>query len=459
MRRAFGSTFVLLTLLCPAAAFGETVKVEVKADTIYEINGVDEIQAAVFGVAAYEGAPWPATPGWREVIADSGIACLGFPQSGMSTPDKAPETIADIMAWYDSDAAVDDITGGILHGARYLYGQILPACRELGIEPMMYVWGSGWAAPEFPTTDDELARYGAAFAGVVSVYKRIDPKLRWVHVLNEPNAYFYKHGKGGGDYARMFTAAARAIKRKCPDVMVGGPVLCWPPAWPPSQTNFPNWYQWDSYTMPLIRTAGEALDFFDFHYYGADPAVAAEEVATVVNAMYLERGRRVPVAITECGVSLSNADTADPTKHFTRRTLNTQRMLMLYLDRPATVITVQQHDLHANAGGAYTFIKSPDPEDQFPTYHMYRLWRHFRGGRLAAQVGAGPVKVMAALNPTSAVARWITFFQARYRRWCAARGCEWARTQCSEDLQAFRCWIAQLKSGHVSAAMLSQQER
>ena len=236
MSRVHALAILALTTLPAAAAFGQVVKVEVAADTVYEINGVDQIQSAVFGVTAYEGAPWPAQAQWRDVIADSGIACLGFPQSGMSTPDKAPKTIAQIMAWYDSDAAVSDITGGNLSGARYLYGQILPACRELGIEPMMYVFG-GWGAREFPETDEELERYGASFAGVVGLYKRIDPELRWVHVLNEPNAYFYKHGKGGGDYARMFTAAAKAIKRKCPDVMVGGPVLCWPPAWPPSQTN------------------------------------------------------------------------------------------------------------------------------------------------------------------------------------------------------------------------------
>ena len=394
---------IMLALIMTTGLVGQPLEVKVHVDTTYEINGVDQIQSAVFGVTAYEGAPWPAQPGWREVIAESGIACLGFPQSGMSTPEKRPESIEEIMAWYDSDAARGDITNGILHGARYLYGQILPACRQINIEPMMYVWGSGWAAPEFPTTEEELERYGAGFAGVVALYKRIDPGLRWVHVLNEPNAYFYKHGKGGDDYARMFAAAAAAIKEKCPDVMVGGPVLCWPPAWPPSQAGLPNWYQWNSYTMVLIKTAGDLLDFYDFHYYGLDADVAAEEVATVVNAMYLERGRRVPVAITECGNYMKNEEAADPKTHFMTRTLGMQRLLMLYLDRPATVMTVQQHDLHANAGGAFKFIKSTDPEDQFPTYYMYRVWRHFRGKRLAASVEPCPVKVMASLKGNMAV--------------------------------------------------------
>ena len=142
MSRVHASAIFLLTPLLATAAFGQVVKVEVQADTVYEINGVDQIQSAVFGVTAYEGAPWPAQEQWRDVIADSGIACLGFPRSGMSTPDKAPESIADIVAWYDSDAAASDMTDGNLNGSRHLYGQILPACRQLGIEPMMYVFGT-----------------------------------------------------------------------------------------------------------------------------------------------------------------------------------------------------------------------------------------------------------------------------------------------------------------------------
>ncbi len=79
--------------------------------------------------------------------------------------------------------------------------------------------------------------------------------------------------------------------------MVGGPVLCWPPAWPPAPKGISNWYTWDDYTMPLINIAGDELDFFDFHYYGLDVDIAAEEVQTVENALILRRGRRVPVAI------------------------------------------------------------------------------------------------------------------------------------------------------------------
>jgi len=183
----------------------------------------------------------------------------------------------EVWAWFESEAALRELTNGPLHGARYLYGRILPGCRRLGIEPMMYVFGQ-----DYPTADEP---YAAEYAGYVSLLKRIDPELRWVHILNEPNAYFFRDGKGGGDYAELFTAVAGAIKQKCPDVMVGGPVLCWPPAWPPAQVGLPNWYTWDEWTIPLIKAAGELLDFFDFHYYGLELDVAAEEIAAVANAL------------------------------------------------------------------------------------------------------------------------------------------------------------------------------
>lgn len=405
---------VLIISAIPVPA--ETVSVRVHCDTAYSINGVERIQSAIFGVTAYEGATRPAKESWREVLAKSGISCLGFPQNCVGPPESV-RTKEEILDYYSSDAAVSAITEGVLNGRYYLLGRILPKVRELGIEPMIYVFDG---KPKFPKTPQEFETYAASMAGFVGVLKRVDPKLRLVHILNEPNVYFFNHGYGGEQYAKMFTAAATAIKKKFPDVLVGGPVMCWPPTFPHSQDGHKNWYQWDSYTMPLIDIAGETLDFFDYHYYGLDPALAAEEVLTVTNAMYLKRGRRVPVAITECGNYMKQKDWADTTTHFETRTLGMQRLIMMYLDRPGSVITMQLHDLSAMAGGSFKFLKTSDPDDQLPTYYMYQVWRHFRGRRLptshdeslvyALQPGNDrrvssdmQVKVMAAHNGKTAV--------------------------------------------------------
>jgi len=404
------TTAVLLVVSCCALAVSEPLAITVEPDTAYAINGVDQIPRAIFGVTAYEGAPMPALPEGQTLLREAGIACLGFPGVvEWCAPAEPPAGGgAGIAQWYASETALREITyAEPLHGARYMYGQILPACRRLGIEPMIYILGGpNWVMGEYGIPkNNEL--YAQVVTGYVGLLKRIDPKLCWVHLGNEPNSVWFHANKSGRDYADMFKVVAGAIKQSYPDVLVGGPVLCWPPAWPPAQTGLPNWYTWDDWTMPLIQTAGELLDFFDFHYYGLEPDIAAEEISAVANTLYLERGQRIPVAITECGQApgtLTHDGWADPTNHYMVRTLGIERLLMLYLERPATVMTVQLHDLNAMAG-AYCakFLNGPDPEDQPPTYYMYRLWRHFRGTRLKSICPGGPVKAMAALNDSTAV--------------------------------------------------------
>lgn len=386
------------------------VRISVDSDTAYAINGRTRIQSAVFGLSAYEGATFPVKAEYAPLLRQAGVACLGFPGViGWCAPRQMPEGgPAAIERWYASDEALHEITWGEpLDGARYMYGRILPACRKLGIEPMVYITGGpDWVMGEHQIPKDNKL-YGVVAANYVALLRRIDPSLRWVHLLNEPNSHWFKGGKSGKDYAEMFRTVAAAIKRRNPGVMVGGPVLCWPPAWPPAPRGMSNWYTWDGYTMPLLNIAGEELDFFDFHYYGLDVDVAAEEVQTVENALILRRGRRVPVAITECGTSpgeLTERQWADPAGHYMIKTLGMQRLLMMYLDRPATVMTVQMHDLSAMAGRYLArFIKGPDPYDQLPTYWMYSLWRHFRGIRLCARVEPGPVRAMAAFDGSEVV--------------------------------------------------------
>ncbi len=74
-------TVILGALCCPSKA--ESADVTLHVDTVYEIDGVARIPAAVFGVTAYEGAPYPAVPQWQQVVAESGIACQA---PAMSTP-------------------------------------------------------------------------------------------------------------------------------------------------------------------------------------------------------------------------------------------------------------------------------------------------------------------------------------------------------------------------------------
>ena len=70
-------------------------------------------------------------------------------------------------------------------------------------------------------------------------------------------------------------------------------------------------------------------------------------------------GVHMPCAITETSVALASAaNWSNHSYHFTHRTLPRLRQLMALLAHPDKMLTVQEHDLQALAGGYYTFSKS-----------------------------------------------------------------------------------------------------
>ncbi|MDB6023501.1 MAG: glycosyl hydrolase family 39, partial [Pedosphaera sp.] len=231
-----------------------------------------------------------------------------------------------------------------------------------------------------------------------------DSHLRLFHLDNEPNAHWWKAGKSGKDYGNLFNVVARALHAKYPDILIGGPVLLWPPAFPPSQPGQPNWYTWPQWTVPFLDAALDQSDFFDFHHYDSVSREdrseyiesALEEVNLISNEM-ARRGKIRPVAITECGLGLTAEDWQDPARHWRRRTYPWAHFLISLLERPDKVMTVQMHDLCAVAGQWYKFLaddsdgfnmaETIDPkklQNQPPTYWLYWLLRHTRGTRLVA---------------------------------------------------------------------------
>jgi hypothetical protein len=387
----------------PVAAAPAEVRIDVTR--AYVICGHDQIQPNVFGLTAYEGAPLPAKPEGRAILAQAGIACLGFPGAirWCAPPEQPADGIAGVERWYSSPEAVRLMRDLPLNGDRYMYGRILPGCREIGIEPMVYLLGGPpWILGDQGIPQDSDL-YAALVAQYVGLLRRFDPGLRLFHWENEPNAYWFKAGKAGAEYGREFARIARAVKSTSPDVLIGGPVLCWPPAWPPHQEGLPDWYTWDTWTMPFLDAAGDTVDFFDFHLYDSGDRIvpiALEEVTTIAAEMQRRRGKRVPVVISECGIKLTEAEWRDPAAHWRKRTLPWARFLLPMLDQPDKVASVQMHDLSAVAGGWFKFLKGTDLQDQTPTYWLYWLLRHARGTRLVAAVDGGADLTVLATRRT-----------------------------------------------------------
>jgi len=397
--RSVVGALALLPLM--RAAHAAPLRATVHVDQAYAINGHTEIQRNLFGLSAYEGAPIPAMPEMRQVLTEPGITCLGFPGliDWCCPSQPPPGGVEALVEWYQSDEAVRMIRDRPLNGDRYMYGRILPACREMGIEPMVYLLGGPpWMmGPEdIPLNNDEYARVVVAYVGLL---RKLDPQLCLFHLDNEPNARWFKANKGGPEYTELFTTVAKALHAAFPDARIGGPVLCWPPAWPPAQEGQRNWYTWEGYTLPLIDRAGDQLDFFDFHVYGFTLDQALEEITTLENALRLRRGREVPILITESGLPLTEAEWRDPVAHWEKRTLPWERYLLALLEHPDKVAANQMHDLSAVAGQWFRFMNPDDPVNQTPTYWLYWVMRHLRGTRLVTGPPPGsPVRVWASVE-------------------------------------------------------------
>jgi hypothetical protein len=76
-----------------------------------------------------------------------------------------------------------------------------------------------------------------------------------------------------------------------------------------------------------------------------------------------------------------------------------QSQVMDFLDfQPDKVISIQSHDLRAQAGGNFQVLKGLDPDDQFAFAKMYRTWAPLKGRRLLASSPDPEVRVFAAQN-------------------------------------------------------------
>ena len=373
----------------------------VHSDTIQEINGVSAIPDGLFGITAYDGAATSTDSPWLPILRRSGIRWAGLPGDSRWVFAKDAHPAA---GWADSPEALnrlDHPLGG------YAIPQCLRAWRDLGIEPMLYLLGypdslnGGMATAGKPSiTDfpkDPLAA-GEMWAEYVALMRRADPQLTWLHLGNEPNASWFQQGHDGREWATIFRAVATAVRERNPGVKIGGPTLCWPLSWPPAQAGSASWYTWKQWAEPLIAQVGDQLDFVDFHLYDASASVGVEEVQTIVNALWLSTGKRIPVMISEYGVYLKPEDIASPARVWRRRVASWQEQVMAFLDlQPDLLLSLQPHDLFADAGGKFTFLKGTDPADQHALARVYRVWAPFRGTRLATSAAQSAVRAFAAV--------------------------------------------------------------
>jgi len=431
-----------------------TNAVVVDVDRALTVNGYSQIERQIFGLTAYH--MMDVSHG-AQYLADGGIESVGMPvnfgwvlPAGVKTMDATA-----IDAWFADPKGAADLFFHYAGSDRYVYGKILPPVRASGVEPWLYLQGNvpGHATSNGTPTDDAL--WGKLAAEYVTLCKRADPKLTYVHIWNEPNVYWFKDSKAGKEYASLFKEAAGAIKKACPDMKVGGPVLCWPPTAPENQKGQAPWYTWDQYSRPLMDAAAGELDFFDWHAYGQPAAVVEGELHIVTGYAQTRHGKWLRNAITETSFDLKKTEWADRTQHFRRRVLPMMRQAFMLLRNPDKIFCQQVHDIHAyvNDSGMYRFM-GDTAMAVTPMQEFYVACKPLRGTRLVTVSPDTDVAVEAAANGSRVTVALANFGALEKSVPLALRGLARERLRATEgqvlDVVSLRPVLALATNGVVA---------
>ena len=379
------SAWWLCCVATPTVAVCAAPTVVVDANTAVILGDRDQISASMFGLTAFEGFPAViANRDYRARVAAIRPGCIRVAGNLAWCSPKEYDP-----AWYATPEAARTFSQVLLFGARYPTGRFLPVMREMGAEPMC----SLGSPPEYLIQEgtrhpSDFGRWAEYCAAYVALWKQFDPDLRLVQIWNEPNASWYNDPRVKQDgptsaelHIEMANQVARAIKARCPDIQVGGPVLCWPPGWPPAQEGHRPWYTWDSWAVPWLRDTKETTDFFDFHVYDVAPDDFAVQAEMVANQALLSRGEPLPIWITESSTNLKPEEFDDPQAIWRKRFLPYERLLLRgMLPQADKVAGNLYHDLHAR----HHTLLPRGADDPDPMYWLFWILRDLRGCRIVA---------------------------------------------------------------------------
>lgn len=364
--------------------------VQLNADHALTLDTQPLISSRLFGLTAFEGfTAAVADPDYAARIAAIRPGCVRFSGS---------------VAWY-APAEGQPLDAGIfgqtlLFGNRYPTGRFLPLCRRLGAEPMISLGGPpAWLKQPGTEHPSDLAKWADYCVQLVGLCRQADPSLRLVQIWNEPNASWFRDPRAGKDggalhHIELANTVAKALKAKFPDLMLGGPVLCWPPAWPANQQGQKPWYTWDQWTRPWLERTKDTIDFFDFHVYDVAPDDLAVQIEMLSNEAERIQGRRLPIWITESNVSLTDQELDDPRAVFTKRVLPYERLLLrAILPQADKVAGNLYHDLHARSWALLRDAARPEP-----TWWLLWILRDLRGTRLAVSNDLPNVDTLATIE-------------------------------------------------------------
>jgi hypothetical protein len=389
-----------LSLFCALTPWLHAQKVTVDAATNVVLGDQPRIEASLFGITAFEGGPaMVADRDYWTRVAALRPGCIRYAGNLAWILGKEPCG----PDYFATPAARHAFSQSLLFGSRYPTGRFLPLTRQMGAESMCSLGGvPQWLRYEKTHNPADFDRWAALCAGYVGLWREVDPDVRLVQIWNEPNASWYLDPRAsdqGSDAAslhiRMANKVARAIKQTYPDMLVGGPVLCWSPGWPPNQKGKRPWYTWNDWTLPWLEGTKDTIDFFDFHVYSISPQDFAVQTEMLANAAERIQGRRLPIWITESNCNLKKDELDDGAAIWEHRIVPYARFLLQGIVTQADKVRGNlYHDLHARR---HTLLPhGPDRPD--PAYWLLWVLRDLRGLRLKVDTGVADVVAVATME-------------------------------------------------------------
>ena len=259
-------------------------------------------------------------------------------------------------------------------------------------------WGNGECNTCLGGPPANATLWGIANGLALRMARQAAPSIRRAHIGNEPNAGWFNKVpvNDDGAFAAFFRDASLGIKSVVASVQIGGPVLCWGPLDGYGGMSQFSWFSkiMDA-TLHTARSPAKpkginALDFVDFHAYSNGEENAnrvVSEIHMVAAYAATQHNVHMPSAITETSVAMdSMANWSNHSFHFTHRTLPRIRQTMALLEHPDKMLTVQEHDLSAWAGGNYRFngcgAGNLSTGCATPEMELYRAFKPLRGFRL-----------------------------------------------------------------------------
>ncbi len=286
---------VLTVMEGERAPVEEPVRIEVRPSVVRSFNGADRVPEGLFGFHVVGDKL--ASPSEEEKAP---LAFIREVRPGLLRPlthtgfDRGHDVGSHVRKLAEAGDAEERV---VWTHTMDLWAR--PPWMERGLEGLTAKVESFYAdmaerawTPEHP---DRLLRYFEVWNEPFMWGRHINMGFRLPdgkQDVRDDTQYGYIPGEVGADaWSAIFTAAVKGAKSVNPHVRLGGPSA-------PNIGSY-DYSDFKNYTLRIIESVGDRMDFFTEHHYGGNPLLVSAGYEVVRAAFWTLHGRQVPIINTE----------------------------------------------------------------------------------------------------------------------------------------------------------------